>query len=64
MENDDTLWPPLTNGKGRKEKKKKTFLYCCFLQIKFVGDFHNLNIFCNFVAVSTYSNLSAAWSSG
>ena len=23
MENDDTLWPPLTNGKGRKEKKKK-----------------------------------------
>ena len=23
MENDDTLWPPLTKGKGRKEKKKK-----------------------------------------
>ena len=22
VENDDTLWPPLTNGKGRKEKKK------------------------------------------
>ena len=25
MENDDTLWPPLTNGKRRKEKKK---IYC------------------------------------
>ena len=22
VENDDTLWPPLTKGKGRKEKKK------------------------------------------
>ena len=22
VENDGTLWPPLTNGKGRKEKKK------------------------------------------
>ena len=24
VENDDTLWPPLTKGKGRKEKKKLT----------------------------------------
>ena len=23
VENDDTLWPPLTKGKARKEKKKK-----------------------------------------
>ena len=23
VENDDTLWPSLTKGKGRKEKKKK-----------------------------------------
>ena len=22
LENDDTLWPPLTEGKGRKKKKK------------------------------------------
>ena len=27
VENDDTLWPPLTNGKGRKEKKKKKNSY-------------------------------------
>ena len=26
MENDDTLWPPLTEGKGQKEKKKKNDL--------------------------------------
>ena len=24
LEDDDTLWPPLTEGKGRKEKKKKS----------------------------------------
>ena len=24
VENDDALWPPLTNGKGRKEKKNLT----------------------------------------
>ena len=27
VENDDTLWPPLTKGKGRKEKKKKKIHY-------------------------------------
>ena len=26
--NDDTLWPPLTKGKGRKEKKKKMLFKC------------------------------------
>ena len=26
VENDDTLWPSLTNGKGRKEKKKKKYM--------------------------------------
>ena len=32
MENDDTLWPPLTNGKGRKEKKeeRKKFLWLSY----------------------------------
>ena len=33
MENDDTLWPPLTNGKGRKEKKKKKFCFILEIQI-------------------------------
>ena len=28
VENDDTLWPPLTKGKGRKEKKKKKNARC------------------------------------
>ena len=27
VENDDTLWPPLNNGKGRKEKKKKRKIF-------------------------------------
>ena len=38
VENDDTLWPPLTKGKGRKEKKKIYFFVCLSLY-----GFSNLN---------------------
>ena len=33
VENDDTLWPPLTNGKGRKEKKKLLEKKFCWSKI-------------------------------